>query len=216
MHFLTLLLVSLVLANAQQSQPLNLLTVPGCSTAYTIVNSCAQKLHASATITSVAWSCVCYDNSGNYVPTSYDNAASSCSSFLTGVYHTTGNPFLQYLAGFCTDPSYAPATNTAVPTKGSSASASSTPVVTSQVRWLSLLFLCDVFADFGRRDRLLLLLLRILERRATLLRLDRHRSRPRLPMQQAREVVGASRCPAQVQRRKERRAGIWVSGNHFG
>jgi hypothetical protein len=49
-----------------------------------------------------------YDNSGNYVPTSYDNAASLCSSYEVTAFTTQGNSFLAYLAGFCTDTLYAP------------------------------------------------------------------------------------------------------------
>jgi hypothetical protein len=96
-------------------------------TAAAIIDSCAPKFKASATITAAAFSCICFDGTGKYVPTSYDDAASSCTSFIPSAYQTMGNAFLAYVAGFRTDPSYASATATAATTTAGGGS----PVVTS-------------------------------------------------------------------------------------
>lgn len=117
----------------------NLLTYPPCSTAYGIVESCIQKVGAPMTQTSIAFSCICFDNGGNYVPTSYDNAASACNSYAESVYHTTTNAFIAYVDGFCTDPSFAPvstsiASATASTPSGSASTASASSPSASQVR----------------------------------------------------------------------------------
>ena len=120
-------LVSLLKLSNAQSNPYNLLTVPGCSTAYEIVNSCVQKLGIAATSTASAFSCICYDNAGNYVPSSYDNAASSCTSYEVTAFSTQGNSFLAYLAGFCTNTLYAPSGTAVVTTTSVAGGAGGSP-----------------------------------------------------------------------------------------
>ena len=97
--------------------PTNPLTNPGCSTVYSIVESCISKFPDLPTLpSSVAFSCLCYQSS-NYAPKVYDNAATACVDYFISAYSTTGNPFASYAAGFCTDPSFIPvATTPAVPT----------------------------------------------------------------------------------------------------
>jgi hypothetical protein len=73
-----------------------------------IQSSNPARYVAVATNTTSAFSCICYDNSGNYVPTSHDNAASLSSSYEVTAFTTQGNSFLAYLAGFCTNALYAP------------------------------------------------------------------------------------------------------------
>jgi hypothetical protein len=109
--FLTLYTIPFYLFSGSNAQ--NLMTYPPCATAANIINSCAEKIGAPMTITSVAFSCICFDN-GAYVPNRYDAAASACDSFAETLYHTTGNAFIAYIDGFCTDPSYAPGT-TSIP-----------------------------------------------------------------------------------------------------
>lgn len=131
MLFRALLLAqfALKLVKAQLPQPFNPLANPGCSTAYHIVTSCEPKLLSVATkdplsLNSAVFSCICFDNSGDYVPKSYDDAAVSCADYMLSALHTTVNSFLQYAAGFCSDTAYATAiaTNAVATTKADSVS----------------------------------------------------------------------------------------------
>jgi len=122
--------------NAQA--PLNPLTNPGCSTIYSIVESCISKTPGLPTLpSSVAFSCLCYDSLNNYAPTVYGNAATTCLDFIISAYSTTDNPFGAYAAGFCTDPSFVPVATTppitigATAGRGSSSIASATPGTTT-------------------------------------------------------------------------------------
>jgi hypothetical protein len=108
--------LSAALSAAPPTGPQDLFTVPGCSTADAIINSCAHKLGTAVANTASAFSCICYDNSGNYVPSSYDDAASSCSSYAVTAFTTQGNALEAYIAGFCTDTLYAPPGTTVVTT----------------------------------------------------------------------------------------------------
>ena len=101
------------LSSAQVNSAFNPLANPGCSTVESIVESCAPKIGIQATVSSVAFSCLCFDNSGNYAPTIYGDAASACTDYILSVFSTTGNAFVAYAAGFCTDPSFAPVKTTA-------------------------------------------------------------------------------------------------------
>jgi len=116
MHFPEYLLSCLALFSrlsiAQVNSAFNPLANPGCATVESIVESCAPKIATEATVSSVVFSCICYDNSGNYAPTIYGNAASTCTDYTLSAFSTTGNAFVQYAAGFCTDPSFAPVKTT--------------------------------------------------------------------------------------------------------
>ena len=82
---------------------------PGCTTAYSLASSCADKYGAEswpAAPNTVVFSCLCFDGSNSYVPTAWDNPASECTSYLSTAYAVPGNPFFTYAAGLCTDPSY--------------------------------------------------------------------------------------------------------------
>jgi hypothetical protein len=104
--------ISLTFSNAQAT--FNPLSNPGCSTVESIVQSCAPKIGADATVSSVAFSCLCYDGSGNYAPTIYGDAATACTNYILSVFSTQGNQFVQYAAGFCTDPNFVPTGTTPV------------------------------------------------------------------------------------------------------
>lgn len=90
------------------------LSNPGCSTVESIVQSCAPKIATEATVSSVVFSCICYDGSGNYAPTIYGDAATACTNYILSAYSTQGNAFVAYAAGFCTNPSFAPVATTPV------------------------------------------------------------------------------------------------------
>ena len=93
----------------EQASYINPVTIPPCLTAYNIVSSCISKSPGLELLpTQAQFSCICFDGSGNYVPTAYDDAASACDSTLLSFYQTTGNPFLSYIDGFCTNPTWAP------------------------------------------------------------------------------------------------------------
>jgi hypothetical protein len=100
------------LSSAQVNSAFNPLANPGCSTVESIVESCAPKIGTQATVSSVAFSCLCFDNSGNYAPTIYGDAASTCTDYILSAFSTTGNAFVAYAASFCTDPSFPPVKTT--------------------------------------------------------------------------------------------------------
>jgi hypothetical protein len=95
--------------NTAPASYINPVTIPPCLTAYNIISSCISKSPGLELLpTQAQFSCICFDGSGNYVPTAYDDAASACDSTLLSFYQTTGNPFLSYIDGFCTNPTWAP------------------------------------------------------------------------------------------------------------
>ena len=100
------------LSSAQVNSAFNPLANPGCSTVESIVESCAPKIGTQAIVSSVASSCLCFDNSGNYAPTIYGDATSTCTDYILSAFSTTGNAFVAYAAGFYTDPSFAPVKTT--------------------------------------------------------------------------------------------------------
>jgi hypothetical protein len=62
------------------------------------------------TVSSAIFSYICYDNSGNFAPTIWGNAATACADYFNSVYSTTqSEPFVQYATGFCENPSFIPA-----------------------------------------------------------------------------------------------------------
>jgi hypothetical protein len=87
---------------------------PACSTMLSIALSCEEKLVDAATITASVFNCLCFDGSGKYVPTFYDNAVAGCSS----QYPDQSTDFDFWLPGFCTNSNYAtnaaPAASTTV------------------------------------------------------------------------------------------------------
>jgi hypothetical protein len=93
--------LSIAQSGAQSTQ--NPLTVPACATMLSIVESCEYKLTAANTVTASIFNCLCFDNSGNYVPSVYDNAVAGCSS----VFADQSTDFDFWLPGFCTDTEYA-------------------------------------------------------------------------------------------------------------
>lgn len=92
----------------------NPLTVPACSTMLSIVLSCESKLGDAASVSGSVFSCLCFDNSGKYKPTVYDNAVAGCSS----KYSDQSTDFDFWLPGFCTGSSYATDTGAAASTTG--------------------------------------------------------------------------------------------------
>jgi hypothetical protein len=103
-HTPLLLFLSLFQLTHAQFQPL---TIPACSTAYSIISSCFTKFGGVAWATaplSVAVSCLCYDSSGNYIPNAWDDSASGCTDAIEQQLSTLGNPFGSLEAGLCTNP----------------------------------------------------------------------------------------------------------------
>jgi hypothetical protein len=137
-HIPSYLIASLFLfPKLPEAQIFNTFTNLGCSTMESIVSSCGDKIQTQITVSSIVFSCICYDNSGNYAPSIYGDAASSCADFLLSAYSTTANAFIQYAASFCTDPSFAPAKTTpqvTIPT-ATSAGASSSGSTPAQVSY---------------------------------------------------------------------------------
>ena len=86
----------------------NPITYPPCSTAYSLVNSCVDKVGEGDWVTApldVAYSCLCYNSGGTYDPTVWDDTAGSCTDIIKSFYSTASfvDPFGSYAAGFCTN-----------------------------------------------------------------------------------------------------------------
>jgi hypothetical protein len=112
LHAVFLPHLSTAQSSAQGTQ--NPFTVPACATMLSIALSCESKFTDASPVTASIYNCLCFDNSGNYVPSVYDNAVAGCASELAD--QTTDLNF--WLPGFCTDTEYATETAAGMSTTG--------------------------------------------------------------------------------------------------
>ena len=99
-------------SSAQGTQ--NPMTAPACATMLSIALSCESKFTDLNPVTASIYNCLCFDNSGNYVPSVYDNAVAGCAS-------ESGDQITDldfWMPGFCTNTEYATETAAGMSTTG--------------------------------------------------------------------------------------------------